>query len=203
MQGLTTYNQNDPKKKIYLKKAKKAFLQNDFKESFRLYKMAFWIDPNDLDSKIGLLLSDIAEHFSMQAIGFFDLYLSTLKSHPRRLKPKIQEMILHFIEAFDNRVNSILSNDMSNVFLIPNANVIMYEDVKAMLKQTSFVDVFVSIIFSTHIAFSKKQDFYEFLRLLVDNGFIEECMGYVDSLLVNGYDRDLNNLLSYISQKQS
>ena len=61
-------------------------------------------------------------------------------------------------------------------------NGIKYEDFMALIESRgSFKEAFEDIMFSTKVIISKKEDFVDFLAKLIENGFIEMSLNYLES----------------------
>ncbi|RDU62837.1 hypothetical protein CQA53_09010 [Helicobacter didelphidarum] len=183
MQTININTLNSPSKKTLQKKGLKNLLQGDFRRAFDLFQNAFWLDTNDLDTKIGLYLSDMGMDFGQEAIGIYEFYQSVLTCEPRANKHKIQKMILSFIDAFDERTHN-LSEAMQNSknAILESYNAINYADIKTMLKTKNFKEVYSGLPFNTKLVFNKKGDFYEFLTLLVKNDYVDILLNYIDAL---------------------
>lgn len=80
-----------------------------------------------------------------------------------------------------NILNSLESKNMI-VDEIDEQDAIRYEDFKRIVaKEGDFKRVFQSIMFSTKVIISNKDDFLEFISNLVNAGFIEMSMAYIES----------------------
>ena len=191
---------NAPSKKSLQKKATKSLLKGDFKSSFDLFQRAFWLDTNDLDSIIGLYISDMGMDFGNEAMGIYEFYQSLLSYEPRSHKHKIQNMILSLIEAFDNKTHHLSHVVQSNKeAVIESYNAINYADIKELLKTNSFKDVYSRLPLRTKLVFGKKKDFYDFLCLLANNGYIDMFLNYIDSL--PHYDSDIVPIMEMVADK--
>ena len=63
-------------------------------------------------------------------------------------------------------------------------NGIKYEDFLALIESRgSFKEAFEDIMFSTKVIISKKEDFVDFLAKLIDNGFIEMSLNYLENAI--------------------
>lgn len=182
-----------PTKRTLQKKAFAMFSKCKFKESFMLYEMAFWLDTSDLDSIIGMYLSDIGIEFPDDAIGIFDAYQVSLKTKPRSEKYFTQKTILKLIQAFDKKNNAITNNHRKFIEMYEthyeSHDAISFRDIQELLKTISFKEIYTSVIIKSKLIFSEKNEFYEFLNLLIKNGFPEASMTYIDAL--PQYDLDI------------
>ncbi len=187
-------------KKSFQKKGSKNLLSGNFKEAFRMFESAFWLDTNDLDSRIGLYLSDMGMDFGQEAIGIYEFYQSILACEQRSKKYRVQKMILSLIEAFDNKTHS-LSKAVQNSknATMESYDAINYADIKTMLKTQDFKEVYSGLPINTKLVFGQKSDFYEFLSLLVKNDYLDALLNYIDAL--PKYDMDIIPLLEAANNK--
>ncbi|MCD8477191.1 MAG: hypothetical protein LRY68_04160 [Sulfurospirillum sp.] len=80
-------------------------------------------------------------------------------------------------------------------------NGIKYEDFLTLIESRgSFKEAFEDIMFSTKVIISKKEDFVDFLSKLIENGFREMSLNYLESA-VTLFPND-EQLLSLIKKVQ-
>lgn len=200
MQTILINKINIPTKKSIQKKGGKSLLRGDFKHAFYLFQEAFWMDTDDLDSKIGLYLADMGMDFGQEAVGIYEFYQSLLSCEPRANKTRIQRMILSLINAFDERTHNLLAAMQdSKEAVLESYDAINYTDIKTLMKTKDFKEIYSGLPFNTKLVFSKKSDFYEFLSLLVKNDYIEALLNYIDAL--PKYDMDIIPLIEAAKQK--
>ncbi|MBN2832720.1 MAG: tetratricopeptide repeat protein, partial [Campylobacterales bacterium] len=78
---------------------------------------------------------------------------------------------------------------------------IKYEDFLTLIESRgSFKEAFEDIMFSTKVIISKKEDFVDFLSKLMENGFVEMSLNYLESA-VTLFPND-EQLLSLIKKVQ-
>lgn len=200
MQTIQLKSTNIMTKKLLQKKGSKALLSGNFESAFWLFESAFWLDTHDLDSRIGLYLADMGMDFGQEAVGIYDFYHSILSTEKRSNKHRIQRMILSLIEAFDNKTHK-LSKAMqkSKNEVMDSYDAISYADIKALLKTKDFKEIYSGLPLNTKLVFGEKEDFYEFLSLLVQNDYIEALLHYIDSL--PKYDMELIPLIEAANNK--
>jgi hypothetical protein len=81
---------------------------------------------------------------------------------------------------------------------------ILYDDFKAIIAQNDgdFKSVFEKIMFSTKVIISDKEDFLEFLDLLIENGYNEMALNYLENALsIYPTDMQLRTLLKKLAQR--
>lgn len=188
---------NDPKKRTLIKKGFKAFSNAEYKIALGLFSDALFLDKDDLGAKIGLLLSDMATDFPNEAHGFFQLYETMTNTQPRAAKLKIQHQVLDLIHSFDNNLNKMCNilQDEDNA-QAENIDGILYRDFKKMCQEKNFKEIFENLMFSTKIIFTNKNDFCDFLDLLVENNFYEMSINYIENMpTIAMYDKKINQIL--------
>ncbi|WP_104697423.1 MULTISPECIES: histidine kinase [unclassified Helicobacter] len=194
---------NHPKKRVLIQKGFRAFEAEDYSGAMRFFSDALRLDEEDLEAKIGLLLSDMISDFPKEAQGFYELYKAMILNNPRAMRKKIQQGILDSIQSFDNgieKISAVLCED--NNQKIDEMDGILYSDFKAMCLETNFKEVFENLIFSTKIIFTKKEDFYDFLEVLLENNFVDFCLQYIENMKeAMYYDLRIKDILQRAVQK--
>lgn len=184
-------------KKLLIQKGFTAFEARRYDKSMQYFGDALRIDPQNLEAKIGLLLSDMAQEFPHETNGFYDLYQSMIESNPRRSRKQIQKSLLKSIESFDHSLHKIAQiideNDKSE-----QLNGILYRDFLEFVKAQGFVRAFENLIFSTKIIFTRRSDFYEFLHALVDNGLKDHALQYIESMKEPHISQEIAQILKKI-----
>jgi predicted subunit of tRNA(5-methylaminomethyl-2-thiouridylate) methyltransferase len=79
---------------------------------------------------------------------------------------------------------------------------IMYEDFRVLLDEgASFKETFENIMFSTKVIITHREDLLDFLDHLIENGFGEMAMSYLESAIVAfPTDKDLHRLIKKIAK---
>lgn len=188
---------NNPRKRTLIRKGFEAFSNGEYKIALGLFSDALFFDKNDLSAKIGLLLSDMAVDFPSEAHAFFQLYATMVNTQPRVEKLKIQHQVLDLIHSFDNNLNKMCNilQDEDNA-QAENIDGILYQDFKKMCQKKNFKEIFENLMFSTKIIFRNKNDFCDFLDLLVENNFCEMSIDYIESMpTITMYDKKINQIL--------
>lgn len=192
---MSSYN---PKKRILIRKGFEHFESKQYQSAMQLFSDALRLDENDLEAKIGVLLTDMASDFPNESHGFYELYQTMLDNNPRSLRQKVQQSILESIKSFDNgleKLSAIFFDEQKDI-KAEQISGIFYSDFKAICESKSFKEAFENLLFSTKIIFTQKEDFYSFLNDLLDNGYAEYCLQYVESMReIVFYDPKLEAIL--------
>ncbi|PAF43452.1 histidine kinase [Helicobacter sp. 11S03491-1] len=196
---------NNPQKRTLIHRGFKAFINGDYKLALGFFSDALLLDKDDLNAKIGLLLSDMAIDFPKEAHGLHDLYQTMSNTQPRSAKAKIQKQILELIHSFDaglNKMSGLLYDE--DATKADSIDGILYKDFKKMCQNHNFKETFQNLMFSTKIVFTNKNDFYDFLDLLVENDFYEMSINYIENMHnITAYDKKINEILRKAVEKQS
>lgn len=181
------------------KKAFEMFAQRRYKKAFEMFAYNLSLEPNNTESTIGVLLSDIAQDFEEQALGLYEYYQVLLSS--KVSKNKARSQILKTIESFDKSTNSIFSVLRQIEHLkADSVEGILYEDFKHIVQESSFKEAFEDLIFSTKIIFTNKSEFYEFLSALVENDYQDISLEYIESLKKHIlYDSEIEKILQKVA----
>ena len=153
----------------YKKLGLKAFSRGEF-ELAKLYFSLAYEKSGEEEILFLLELCQTALADREEALMLFDFY---------NLSPKTQTAELFKI------LNSINEKIASEAASEPGAEdeiaVIAYADFMLAVSQKGFKDAFESIIFSSKIAISDKSEMIEFLENLIENGYYEMGLNYVES----------------------
>ena len=81
-------------------------------------------------------------------------------------------------------------------------NGIKYEDFMRLVGvRGNFKEVFEDIMFSTKVIISRKEDFVDFLSKLIENGFVEMSLNYLESAVIRfPNDEQLLSLIKKVTQ---
>lgn len=182
------------------KKAFALFVSKQYKKAFELFSHNLYLEPNNTESLIGVLLSDIAQDSEEQALSLYEYYQILLSQEA--LKSRAREQILKTIKSFDKSTNDIFSvlkhlEDLRADYI----EGILYQDFKQIAKERqNFKEAFEDLIFSTKIVFTNKGEFYEFLNQLVDNNYKDISLEYIESLRKNIiYDGEIEKILQKVA----
>ncbi len=160
------------------KRGESAFLQGNYKESVKQYSNAIIIGSEDLESKVGLLLADLAHDYETESKALYDYY-QILKKENRSSADKI---LLNLVKSFDGNISEMAAmTQVINALNIDRNDGILYSDFKKhIMARGDFKQACEDMIFSTRIILTSKEDFIEFLEILVDNGFARMALVYLD-----------------------
>lgn len=190
------------KANLYNKKveAEDFFLQKRYRDSMHNYANILQNYPNDKDARIGAILSDMAIEREEEAQAIFDYYLILKKRTPHEAAMIVEDVI----DTFDFNTDKATGNIMDALETKANeANGISYKDFKVLIKKEGdFKKVFENIMFSTRIIIIGKDEFIDFLNNLIDYGFNEMALNYLDGAVdVFRNDLQIRKLFDKLSEK--
>lgn len=162
----------------YKELATQKFLEKNFKEAFEHYTEVLHLRPDDQEARIGVLLSDMAGDNEEEAVSLFEYYLAT---KDREEDP--EEMLESIIATFDagmDIINELTHENEEETMIYQNG--ISYEDFNAIVESRgSFKVAYQDIIYSSRVVITKKDDFFDFIHNLIDNGYKEVALNYLES----------------------
>ncbi|MDD3343584.1 MAG: tetratricopeptide repeat protein [Sulfurospirillaceae bacterium] len=164
----------------YLEQGITVFFEKKFKEAMHFFSLELSQNPLSQQARIGAILSDMALSTEDQALALFEYYLVNKENGTENC----EEMIEEIVSAVENQLDPItnLFSHRSFEDKINAENGIRYEDFLALIKSRgTFKEAFEDIMFSTKVIISKKEDFVDFLAQLIDNGFEEISLNYLES----------------------
>ena len=165
----------DNSNKTLLKKAAQAFMNGEFKKAMFYYNSVLKNEPDNKEAKIGIILSDIASEGNIEAQEIFDYYIALKEENDENSEKVIED----FIESIDRDSDFIPNIATINMYDMEDA--ILYSDFKQLVKSRGdFKQAFEDIMFSTKVIINKKDDFLNFLNDLIDNGFEEMALSYLE-----------------------
>ncbi len=156
----------------------KKFLSKNYDDAILHFSLALQDKIEDRELQTYLNLAYFAKENEDEATALFDFYSACLKSKNFKSKEEIERTVDALQTGFE-KLSSI--QEQMDLFLMEE-NGISYEDFLYLVEERgSFAKAFEDIMFSTRVLISKKEDFLHFLNLLVDNGFKQMALNYLES----------------------
>ena len=184
-----------------LSEAKKHFSQSDYKKALEKFAAVLQNYPNSKEAYNGVILSEMALSGEGGAEALFDYY-EVLKSEDKESADEIMSEILENMDGTLEELSEVLSEPIKN--RLESEDGILYEDFKRILAQNEgdFQKVFDNVMFSTKVIITKKEDFLEFLDLLIENGYNEMALSYLENALtLFPTDMALRKLFEKLAQR--
>ena len=182
-----------------LKQANELFLAGRYSEALREYSLALKDDPDSKEAYNGAILSDIAMSGESAGEALFDYY-TILRNEDIETADTIISEILQTMDGTIDQLSELFQESMKQ--RLDYEDGIMYDEFKELVKNESdFNRIFENIMFSTRVIITEKEDFVDFLDNLIDHGYQEMALSYLESALgVYPNDRQLRNLLRRLAK---
>ena len=184
-----------------LQEAKQYFSQNEFQKALEKFAAALQNDPSSKEAYNGVILSEMALSGEGGAEALFDYY-EILKSEDKESADEIMSEILENMDGTLEKLSEIFSDPLRD--RLEQEDGILYDDFINILEanENDFKSVFDSIMFSTKVIITQKEDFIAFLDLLIENGYNEMALNYLENALaVYPQDEKLRELLKKLAQR--
>ena len=184
-----------------LNEANSLFVQKKFEKALFLYSQLSSNFPENKEYKIYALFCDVASEDVQKAMSLYD-YFTVVKDENLDEAVKYVEDVIH---AYDGDVDKMMEilKDLSTS-TVEALDAIRYEDFKKLINtRGSFRIAFEDIMFSTKVAIENKEDFFDFVNKLIDNGFENTAYTYLEGFNdYFSYDKEIENLYKKLEEKK-
>ncbi len=179
----------------------KNFLKRDFKSACMYFSLALQEKPEDVQLRVYLTLANLAKQREEEAMSLFEFYRAGFKSKELKDGHSDIEKIVDSLDISFEKLNSVFINKELEIFLAEEKG-ISYDDFLALVqKRGDFKRAFEDIMFSTKVLISKREDFVHFLNLLVENGFSQIALNYLESAAgLFSYDSALREIADKVEE---
>ncbi len=185
-----------------LTKAKESFSKSDFKNALDQFAIVLQNYPNSEEAYNGAILSEMAMSGEGGAEALFDYY-EILKKEDKKTADNIMRELLQTMDGTVEKISEIFAEPLLQRLEFEDG--ILYKDFKDIVAQTgNFKETFENIMFSTRVIITQKEDFIDFLENLIEYGFSEMALGYLEHAL-SAYpnDESISTLLKKLAQEAS
>lgn len=183
-------------------KAEKFFVKKDYKQATYYYSLALRSKFDDRESRIGIILSDMAMDSEEEAQALFDYY-TVLKNDKTKDADSIMEDI---IESFDNNVDEI-SKVIHEVLESSDDTVkgLTYSDFKYLINNSKdFSSILENILFSTKVVLKSKYELFDFIEELINHNYSDMASTYIEGAAeIYKNDQKLNLLIEKLDKINS
>ena len=181
-----------------LTKAKDSFTKSNYKDALEKFAQVLQNYPNSKEAYNGVILSEMAMSGEGGAEALFDYY-EILKEEDKESADIIIDEILQNLDGALDKISKLIADPVKDLVIYEDG--ILYQDFKAILADgNDFVETFENIMFSTKVIITEKEDFIDFLDNLINHGFQEMALSYLENALsVYPTDIKLIKLLEKIS----
>lgn len=164
-----------------LTQAKESFSKSDYKKALEKFAAVLQNFPNSKEAYNGVILSEMAMSGEGGAEALFDYY-EILKEEDKEQADIIMSEILKNLDGTIESLSDIFAEPIRDRLEFEDG--ILYQDFKKIVQETeNFKETFENIMFSTRVIITQKEDFVDFLENLIENGFTEMALTYLENAL--------------------
>ncbi len=185
-----------------LSQAKESFSKSDYKNALEKFAAVLQNFPNSKEAYNGVILSEMAMSGEGGAEALFDYY-EILKEENKEQADAIMSDILQNMDGSLEKLREVFAEPLRDKVELEDG--ILYKDFKALVESTeSFKETFENIMFSTKVIITEKEDFIDFLENLIEHGFAEMALSYLENALsVYPSDMLLRKLLKKLAEDKT
>ena len=178
------------------------FLSGHYNDALRVYSLILKDYPDSKEAYNGAILSDMAMSGESAGEALYDYY-TILKNEDAETADIIISEILETMDGTMEQLSGLFQESIKQRLAYEDG--IMYTEFKELVKNDNdFNRIFENIMFSTRVIITEKEDFVDFLDNLIDHGYQEMALSYLESALgVYPNDRQLRNLLRRLAKGKS
>jgi len=182
-----------------LSQAKESFSKADYKSALEKFAEVLQNYPNSKEAYNGVILSEMALSGETGAEALFDYY-EILQEEDKEEADAVMEEILQNMDGAIDKIGEIFAQPLRERIEFEDG--ILYSDFKKLLNEgADFKETFENIMFSTKVIITEKEDFIDFLDKLIENGFSEMALTYLENALsIYPSDKLLAKLLKKLAQ---
>jgi tetratricopeptide (TPR) repeat protein len=164
-----------------LTQAKESFSKSDYKNALEKFATVLQNFPNSKEAYNGVILSEMAMSGEGGAEALFDYY-EILKEEDKEQADVIMSEILKSLDGTIESLGDIFADPIRDRLEFEDG--ILYQDFKNIVERThNFKETFENIMFSTRVIITQKEDFVDFLENLIESGFTEMALTYLENAL--------------------
>ncbi|WP_299858829.1 hypothetical protein [Sulfurimonas sp.] len=182
-----------------LTQAKESFSRSDYKNALEKFAAVLQNFPNSQEAYNGVILAEMALSGEGGAEALFDYY-EVLKEEDKEQADIIMSEILKNMDGSLEKLREVFAEPLRDRIEFEDG--ILYQDFKTLVDEGGdFKEIFENIMFSTRVIITQKEDFIDFLDKLIEHGFAEMALTYLENALsVYPSDKLLRKLLKKLAQ---
>ena len=166
----------------YLSNAEKNFSAKNYEKALFYYSLALQEDFGNVDANVGIRLCDLAYEMEGEAQALYDYYMIAKDEKDSNAGENLK-IIVDSIDNVMSATSEMISRPMLEA--IDYDSSILYDDFLKIVEQRgSFKRAFEDIMFSTKVVISDTKDFIGFVEGLVNSGFSDMALNYLESASV-------------------
>ncbi len=164
-----------------LTQAKDSFSKSNYKNALEKFAIVLQDYPNSKEAYNGVILSEMALSGEGGAEALFDYY-EILKDEDKEQADKIISDILQTMDGTLDKLGELFAEPLRDRLEFEDG--ILYQDFKEIIDSgADFKETFENIMFSTRVIITQKEDFIDFLDNLIEHGFAEMALTYLENAL--------------------
>ena len=182
-----------------LSQAKESFSKAEYERALEKFAEVLQNYPNSQEAYNGVILSEMAMSGETGAEALFDYY-EILREEDQEEADAVMTEILQNMDGTIDKLGEIFAQPLRERIEFEDG--ILYSDFKKLLDEgADFKETFENIMFSTRVIITEKDDFLDFLDKLIEHGFSEMALTYLENALsVYPSDKLLTKLLRKLAQ---
>jgi len=182
-----------------LSQAKESFSKAEYERALEKFAEVLQNYPNSQEAYNGVILSEMAMSGETGAEALFDYY-EILREEDQEEADAVMTEILQNMDGTLDKLGEIFAQPLRERIEFEDG--ILYSDFKKLLDEgADFKETFENIMFSTRVIITEKDDFLDFLDKLIEHGFSEMALTYLENALsVYPSDKLLTKLLRKLAQ---
>lgn len=166
----------------YIQKGIECFFKKSFDTALLNFSLALKEVDDSKEARIGAILSDLAMEKEDEAGALFEYYLLSKDSGVKDSEDIIEEIINSVELSLEDIEKLFIENQIETK--LNEESGIAYEDFLNVVKdKNNFTEAFENIMFSTKVIIHKKEDFLDFLEQLLENGYKEISLNYLETAI--------------------
>ncbi len=186
-----------------LHRAEEAFEQSDYDRALLYLSLAARQAPEDEHVAVMVLLASLAMEAPDEAHAVAEFYtVARAVDGAHALS-----MAYTLIDSIENYEVYESAAQLAERFRqrSEEAGAISYDEFRQLVDENDdFKETFEKVIYSTRVVIADKGEFFAFIEELIDNGYTEMALAYIDSAnAIFPSDRRLRQLLNKIAKRES
>ena len=160
--------------------AKTLFQEKRYQDAMKKFEEFLFDKPNDLDAKIGFILSDMAQENELDAKTLYDFYENARKQNIQSVNTLLEDLLKENFGTSNEEIDPL-----TNIINTELAEYVLYSDFLLLVEaRGDFKRAFEDLIFSTKIVIDSKEDFVEFITNLLENGYTNTALNFLENAIV-------------------
>lgn len=188
--------------KKYLSNAERNFSAKNYQKALFYYSLVLQEDGQNADARVGIRLCDLAYEMEGEAHALYDYYMIAKEEKDSHAGENLK-IIVDSIDSVMSATSEMLTKPLLEAIEYDSS--ISYEDfLHIVLDRGGFKTAFEDIMFSTKVIISDTKDLIDFIENLVNNGFSDMALNYLESAsAIFPSSEKIRQLFDKISQKES